>query len=567
MNSEKKSLETVLREIEIKHGIGEFQRMIAGAYALWLARKNDQVDIVDLKEFLKNFEGNVQVRLFVQQQLDDHWDKYRKYITSFNLDTLKEFIIDMPSDGVTSYIQGMPEYLKKIVTHILDIKSNDYVADFGAGAGDFLCYAQKQVPQARYWGDEIGSDAYAIAKIRSLLIGGDHIEVVQEDMFSGTKSGGMKFDKAFCFPPFGMRLGRMPNVENFLRNQPASLPIIKGTCSGEWLFALKMLSCLKEHGRAVLVMPIGGLFNQLDNTIRKYFLEHKLIEMVVKLPNRVLDYTAIPVALIVFSSKNNEKVHLIDASGLGQKNRKCTFSCDDVEKILSAINGEHFPWTTYEHPLDLVVRGNMDPAHYTREEIIIPYEDKFECAIEEIFRGALISSSELDAIKSEEKTNFRYLTPTGIQNGVICDELPYLSEGAEKYKRYSLQNGDLVITKNGSPFKVAIAEISSEQTVIVNGNIFVIRLKKEEADRFYIKAFLESDKGQAILQRASVGSTMPMLTINALKSMSIALPPFEQQKAIGAKYLAKMDEIAILKQKLDRAVDALGGIISLELGC
>lgn len=578
-----RTLDATLRNIEMKYGEDKFIGSIAGAYALWLARKNDQVDIVDLKDFLKSAESDIQIRLFLLQQLEDHWDLYRKHITAFDLDVLKEFILEASPNTPRSYIQSMPEHLKKIITQLLDIQESDYVADFGAGAGDFLCYLQKQVPNAHYWGDEIGTDAFAIAKIRAALIGENRIEVVQEDMFCGTKSNGLFFDKSFCYPPFGMRMGKMPNIETFLQAQPA-LPVVKGTCSGEWFFVLKMLSCLKENGRGVLMMPVGGLFNQLDNSLRKYFLERNLIETVIKLPNKVLDCISLPVALIVFSKKSNEKVNLIDASRLELKRNSDNFSVEKLCSFITAINEDKFTWEPVQFenttifaanmadtPIpciakvdyrDLIVRGNMDPAYYTREEIIIPFETNFDSAIEEIFRGALISSAELDGIKSDTTTAYQYLTSTGIQDGLISNELQYLSEGAEKYKRYCLQNGDLVITKNGSPFKVAIAEVASNQKIIANGNVFVIRLKEKEADRFYIKAFLESDKGQAILARAAVGSVMPMLTINALNNMSISLPPLQKQYEVSCRYKAKMNEIALLKRKLTQAMDSLGQIFT-----
>jgi type I restriction enzyme M protein len=565
----------------MKYGEDKFRGMIAGAYALWLARKNDQVDIVDLKDFLKSAESNIDIRLFLQQQLEDHWDQYRKYITAFDLDVLEKFILETSPNNPHSYIQSMQKHLKKLVAQLLDVQTSDRVADFGTGAGDFLCYLQKQVPDAYYWGDEIGTDAFAIAKIRAAIIGENRIEVVQEDMFCGAKSNGLEFDKAFCYPPFGMRMGKMPNIENFLLTQPA-LPVVKGTCSGEWFFALKMLSCLKENGRGVLMMPIGGLFNQLDNSIRKYFLERNLIETVIKLPNKVLDYMSLPVALIVFNKKNNEMVNLVDASQLEFKKNSSDFSVEKLCSFITAINEDKFTWESVKFenttiltanmadtPIpciakvdyrDLIVRGNMDPAHYTREEIIIPYEDKFESAIEEIFRGALISSAELDDIKTDATTSYQYLTPAGIQDGFISNELQYLSDGAGKYKRYYLQSGDLVITKNGSPFKVAIAEVSPKQMIIASGNVFVIRLKEKKADRFYIKAFLESDKGQGILARAAVGSVMPMLTINALKDMSISLPPLPKQLKVSCRYKAKMNEIVLLKRNLAQAMASLGQI-------
>ena len=58
---------------------------------------------------------------------------------------------------------------------------------------------------------------------------------------------------------------------------------------------------------------------------------------------------------------------------------------------------------------------------------------------------------------------------------------------------------------------------------------------------------------------------MPMIKINTLREMSIALLPLDQQKEIGSKYLAKMDEIAVLKNKLAKAINELSNIIDENL--
>ena len=583
MKNTQNTLSATLRGIEIKYGTDKFAGMIAGAYVLWLARKNEQIDIANLEKFLKEAESDTHIRSFLVDQLKGHWDEYRKYITAFELDDLRNFIMTTSDDGPYSRTPQIPDKLKDIIIQLLDIQESDCVADFGAGAGNFLCYAQNKVSAANFWGNEISTNAYAIAKIRSAMIGKNKMEVIQEDMFSGTKSEGMKFDKAFCFPPFGMRLGRMPNVENFLSNQPA-FPKINATCSGEWLFALKMLSCLKENGKAVLLMPIGGLFNRLDNEIRKYFLERKMIETVIKFPGKLLNFISIPVALIVFSNKNNENVQLIDASKLDLKKLSDSVSPEKLCSLIKALadgefvwtptpfdnttifsahlDGDKIPYITQVDYRDLIVRGNMDPAYYTKEDISIPSPHKLDdIKREEFFRGALISATELDELKSDKKSAYRYLTPAGIQDGAIVDDLMYLSDDAEKYSRYSLQSGDLVISKIGTPFKIAIADVPAGQTIIVNGNLFVVRINKEKADPYYIKAFLESHKGQALLARAAVGSAMPMISINSLREMPIALLPLKQQKEIGSKYLAKMDEIAVLKIKLAKAAESLTHIV------
>ena len=44
-----------------------------------------------------------------------------------------------------------------------------------------------------------------------------------------------------------------------------------------------------------------------------------------------------------------------------------------------------------------------------------------------------------------------------IQNGIIDDKLPYLSSIEPKYEKYCLKNNDLILSKNGYPYKVAVA--------------------------------------------------------------------------------------------------------------
>ena len=565
MKADKKTITATLLEIEGKRDRESFPGMIAGAYALWLGRKNDAIDIEDLPSFLKKNEQDDSIRLFVQEELSDHWDKYRPYITSFDQEILKQIILELvplSRDSRSSGLVHTPGSVLELVTQLLEIAPGDRVADLGAGTGEFLCHACNRVPEAHYWGDEIATVSIAIAKIRANVLEGD-VTFVQEDMFAQTRTA-RKFDKIFCFPPFGMRLSYLPHAEEFMMSQPASLPKLRGTVSCEWIFALKMLSCLEKGGKAVLTMTPGGLFNVPDNDIRRYLLERQLIEAVILLPSRLLDSTAIPLALVVLSS-NNSHVRMINASKLGEQKRRGTeLTGEDVKRIISAMRGEHYAWSNMVDCRNLIKLGNMDPNYHTRDEIKFKHQTRFGDIIKEMLRGATLTAADLDKLTSAEPTEFQYLAASSIRNGMIDDELPYLTAVDDRLRKYCLRTNDIILSKIGAPAKVALGAPSAGQNILVNGNLFIIRVNEDVADPCYIKVFLESEIGQACIKRVAVGSIMPNVSVEAIKNMTISLPPLEEQRQIANRYRAKADEIILLRKKLESALNSLGHILDLD---
>ena len=562
MKNEAKSLINTLRNIEKKYSNENFSGMIAGGYALWLARSNGLIDVDDIKKFLATYEDNIEIQMFLNEQLGGHWNEYRRYITMFEPGELKEAVLTITPVSSRSYMTGTAKGILELVCAILDLKENDSIADWGAGIGEFICHAFSQVPKAHFWGDEVGTTASSIAKIKAKLLGGD-IQIEQEDMFLPKKASLPAFDKAFCFPPFGLRLGGMPNVQKFLETFP-SLPLIKGACACEWIFALKMLSKMKSGGKSVLLMANGGTFNSLDAPIRKYFIERGMIECVIALPGRILNFTNIPCSLVVFS-KDNKKIKLIDATSLGHVGRHQTeFSPVDIQKILEVYRGKKADWCA-DIPNEQILANDsvINAARYTSEKIDIKHQVPFGTVIQSITRGAMLPSADLETMTSEKPTPFQYLALGNIKDGIIDDELPYLASVDERWLRYSLKPGDLILSKIGSPFKVAIANPQEKTSVIANGNLFIIRINEKVADPYYIKAFLESETGMALLQRSAVGSAMPNLSAKAIMNMPISLPPLRDQKKIAAQYQAKIDEIKVLKLKLAKAVNALSHLLDL----
>ena len=248
-------LTNVLESIEKGHSRDPYAGVIAGAYALWLGTTKKVVDIENLPVFLEENEENETIRMFLLDQLAKHWSEYRRHITAFTPEQLMELILTYKKIDYVRSISSAPEKLHDLVIALLDIKDSDSVADMGAGVGDFLKKVHFAHPNAELWGNEIATMETAVAMIRAKFLN-NKLTVVQEDMFI-SQPDDHKFDKIYCFPPWGLRLGIMPSARVFLESQPPTLPILKGTGACEWIFALRMLSSLHPNGKAALLMANG----------------------------------------------------------------------------------------------------------------------------------------------------------------------------------------------------------------------------------------------------------------------------------------------------------------------
>ena len=567
MVCDEKTLVMTLREIEGARNRESLPGMIAGAYALWLAGEREDVFAPPaLARLLKESKLDPVTLQFVNAELGDHWDSYRSFLRSFDQGLLKQAIVGLAPQGCRSEFSHTPPEVLELMTRLLEIEPGEHVADLGAGAGEFLCHAYNNVPNAHYWGDEIDARAVAISMIRAKVLGGD-ITVVQENLFEPTQDAAAKFDKIFCFPPLGLRSIRMPLAENFIQSHPARASVIKGTVSGEWLFALKMLSRLKDGGKAVLVMSPGGLSGMPDNGIRHYLLQQKLVEAVILLPERLFGFTNMPIAAVVFS-RDNPQIRMIDASDMGKRTRRNTvLTEEDVGRIVATMKGDKSELCADIQWQDAVKRGNMNPKMYTDSDLELRYTTKFGDIIK-ILRGAQLSSADLDGLRSEKPTEFRCLALGNIKDGMIDDNLPYLTVIDGKLLRFCLQPNDIVLSKIGvttgnhgdATFKVALATPLDGQKILAMGNCFIIRVDEAAADPCYIKAFLESTIGQKVLRRISGGSAMPNLSAEAIKNMDISLPRLEQQQEIAKRYRAQADEVVRLRRQLATALDQLGRI-------
>ena len=206
----------------------------------------------------------------------------------------------------------------------------------------------------------------------------------------------------------------------------------------------------------------------------------------------------------------------------------------------------------------------MSLSRYNGDKIEFHNGVTFESIIKSISRGASCSAKQLDEMISESVTNMQYLMLANIQDGIIDDKLPYLSYIDSKYEKYCLKNNTLILSKNGYPYKIAVASVPDGQRILANGNLYIIELDEEKANPYYVKAFLESEQGHAVLKSITVGATIPNIGVDKLKNIKIPLPPIEEQERIAQKYQAILDEIAVVKLRLEKAMNKLHHIFDEE---
>ena len=400
----------------------------------------------------------------------------------------------------------------------------------------------------------------AIAKIYNDLSEGK-ITFEAKDIFELglDEDNGRRFDKIFANYPFGMRIKELGLGNQYLEQLEKRIPSVSKATSSDWLFNSVMVDMLSEDGKAVGIMTNGSTWNQSDSAIRSYFIENGLIECVIALPARLFAGTAIATSMIVFS-RNNKGVRLVDASELFVEGRRVNeLSYENISLIINATKSDSdismYVSAEQLRDNDYVLSMNRYIVHDVADGMA------FGDVIKRITRGAQLNAKALDEITTIVPTDMQYLMLANIKNGLIDKELPYLKSIDKKNDKYCLSNHCLILSKNGYPYKIAVAEVKEGQRILGNGNLYIIELDEEKADPYYLAAFFGSEQGTAALRSITVGATIPNIGVEQLTKLVIPIPPIEKQKEIADKYKTVKDEITMLQLKLEKAKNRMAHII------
>ena len=466
-------------------------------------------------------------------------------------------LIFLPIEETPSTAISTPDSLVRLAKNLLCCSPEDKVADIGCGIGSFLLSVAMENPEAQFYGFDLVRDYTIIAQIRAEAIKAK-IQIVVQDAFSLAETE--KYDKIFANYPLGARLTKTEPENQFLEKMQSQCPGIGKSTSADWIYNALLVQLLKESGKAVGIMTNGGTWNGNDESIRRYFVENGFVECVISMPSKLFLSTNIPTSLIVLSH-GNRSVRLVDATALYQKGRRQNeFGEEDIRNILYAVG------TDCEYSREVSVEELRENKYVLSLSRYGSVEDENGIPLGEIAsisRGAPYTARQLDEMTSNSQTNFQYLMLSNIQDGVIEQNLPYLTSIDPKHKKYCLEDGNLILSKNGIPYKAAVVSLQNGQRILASGNLYILRLDRRKVNPYFLKAYFESERGADALKRISVGASIPNISLEQLKNLCIPLPDMETQNSLATLYQAAQDKVITLRQELNEAVEKLRHIFDL----
>ncbi|ANE22812.1 restriction endonuclease subunit M [Denitrobacterium detoxificans] len=240
------------------------------------------------------------------------------------------------------------------------------VCDPCAGTGGALTVFADRVaeinPQATVvtYAQEINGQSYAICKSDTILKGGNVVNVHLGDTLADDQMQGETFGYQISNPPYGVdwkkskaAVTKERETLGFAGRFGAGLPRIS---DGQLLFVQHMVSKMRAPedggGRVAVFLNGSPLFTGSagsgESEIRRYLLQHDLVDAIVAMPNDFFFNTGIATYIWVLDNTKEErrkgKVQLINANGIYNKMRKSLgskrneFSDEQIAQIIGLYN-------------------------------------------------------------------------------------------------------------------------------------------------------------------------------------------------------------------------------------
>ena len=441
-----------------------------------------------------------------------------------------------------------PNSIIELAKTLFYFSEGETLLDQGSGLATFLTSTCDDGIKGT--GVEINATSYAFSVMRAEVLG-KNISLKQMDVFDLPQK---KYDKVFSNCPFGMRVNALSKDNLNLTKENG---IITRNTSADWAFSLNAVNKTKDTGKAISIVTAGCLANKPDSAVREYLIKNGLIETIILLPNKMFSGVGIQTALIVFS-KGNTKINMVNATDVYTQGRRYnTLSDNDIKTIINAIAAG----STIGKIITKEEIGDnaycLDPIKYL-ETIETRSNDQVLGEYINVRRAARLTASDLDEYVTDDQTSFKCLSISDVNDYEISRKLRCFKSQPDKSDKYIVNDKDILLTRAAVPnFKSAIYEKADGETVIANGNVYMITVDETRLNPYYLLAFFNSKLGQERLMAGSAGAAAIMLPTETIRNMQIPMVDMAQQKIIGDRMKALIEEIRILNQKIEDKADEI----------
>lgn len=282
--------------------------------------------------------------------------------------------------------------------------------------GDLLRPAINPDAEIHLFGQEVNPETWAVSKSDLFMkdpTGRDADHIAYGSTLSNDRHAGQTFDYLIANPPYGKDWKRDEDAARAEHERGAAgrfAPGLPRISDGQLLFLLHMLAHAKDPkdggSRIAIIMNGSPLFTgdagSGESEIRRFILEHDLLEGLIALPEQLFYNTGIATYVwVVTNGKRAErkgKVQLIDATSfwvpmrksLGDKRREIPLErSQDILKILSDFkDGETRKVAKDGKEEDVVVSRIFPTTHFGFRKITVerPLRLNFQASAERIAR-------------------------------------------------------------------------------------------------------------------------------------------------------------------------------------
>lgn len=407
-----------------------------------------------------------------------------------------------------------------------------------------------------------------------------------------------KVDLILTNPPFNASatMNKRDEVDWEFGNPPA------GNDNYAWL--QHILACLKKGGQAAVLMPNHASVSERERDIRARMVRRGVIDCVIALPPQLFTGTTIPAALWLLSHPTDEphKVLFIDARQRGVKGTsRRALTEQDVTDLVDAVRAWSVDSIHVEgfsesaDPDWISLNGySLNPSDYVKTETARAPAD-VSGVLEEMHRlndrardaddrlvrlnldfldGSLdrdlpawqriplTSLCDIQAGPSYSRLRTKdrsaqgtvpVVLPKHIRDRRIVatgDEL-VSEETAQELQRFRLAAGDIVCVRTGSTGASALVE-EGQVGWLSTTNLLRLHNFQTWIDPRYLLGYLSlREVVEWIRNRSMAASVVATINASALGQLPILLPPYEEQRRIGATLSALDEQLAAYRELAD----------------
>lgn len=522
--------------------------------------------ILDFDSALKTIDEENADIIKKYTKIDVVWEQLNELITKYDNTTFDDILLNLQSEDKFG-IEDIPASIAELGIELMGIKEEDKVLHLGCRSGMTLGRIANKYENVNLVGINKSNpyiSEFNIAQLRTQAFNNPVI-LVNDSIVNAEDHFNEKFNKVFCSGPWGLK------VRSYVRdgeNNPKALEKryhLKGGLSADWLYALIMMDLLKDDGKAIGLFPAACLFTNIDKDTREELLRKQKIKAVITLPPKMFTFTSVNLVMVVFENNSycNEGVRLVDASKLCiNQRRQNVFTQEHIDAIIDALDkdSDYSKFVSFE-----TLKDNnfiLSPERY-----LVAHDDDEDGEplgnIVSFGRSVMIKAVELDKLDTAKDTGKFYMRLSEIKDGVISESLPHLTHIEEKDSKSILVDKDIILSRNGAPFKIAMYHAKENEEVLPVGNLYILKANEEKVNPIYLKAYLESSKGIAKLTSCLTGITIQIISLESLKKIRIPLPPIDEQNKIAERYEAILEELELLRMKTENAKDRLKHILDV----